>query len=181
MRHQAWIGTQLFFVSALFLTANDAGAQAPAQTFAALQSHIKPGLHVTVWTDDDRKITGRLTSVTGNQVEIRRRRWFRLQEPEIFVEASVRRIVHHDSDWNGALIGVGLGTLVTLLANDECDNSGVVCNYIVLLAPSAGLVVGGLIDRAITRTLYVSPRGVRVTLRPVLGRERVGLAAAVRF
>jgi hypothetical protein len=150
--------------------------------FEELQPLVKAGQQVIVWGDDGRKTEGRVVSLTGNQFEIRRRRWFRFrQERLVFAEDSVGRIEHRDSTWNGELLGLGIGSVTTLVAcksiKDPDDWS---CLSWIALAPTVGLLSGQIIDGAINRT-YVSPGGTRVTLLPLLGRERAGLAATLWF
>jgi hypothetical protein len=174
------IGGRFLLLAALVLAANEAAAQAPVQSFADLQPLVKPGQQVIVWGDDGRKTIGRVVSLAGNQLEIQRRRWFR-GERRVFTEQSVGRIENYDSDWNGSLIGVGIGILTAVLLRDGCGENDVFCDYVAILSTPAGYVVGSSIDGAINRTLYVSPGGTRATLLPLLGRERAGLAAAIRF
>ena len=178
------IGGRFLLLAALVLAANEAAAQAPVQSFADLQPLVKPGQQVIVWGDDGRKTIGRVVSLAGNQLEIQRRRLFR-GERRVFTEQSVGRIENHDSDWNGSLIGVGIGILTALTAARLSDGCGEhylnFCDYVAILSTPAGYVVGSSIDGAINRTLYVSPGRTRVTLLPLLGRERAGLAAAIRF
>jgi hypothetical protein len=138
------IGGRLLLLAILVLAANDAAAQAPVESFADLQPLIKEGQQVVIQGDDGRKITGAVVSLTGNQLEIRRERWFGLRpEHLVFMEASVRRIEHKDSDWNGSLIGGGLGLLAGMRLDKECREHDDFCDLVVLLSlrpawPSVG-------------------------------------------
>jgi len=181
------IGRRFLLLAALVLAANDAAAQAPVQSFADLQPLVKPGQQVIVWGDDGRKTTGRVVSLAGNQLEIRRQRRFRFrQERLVLTEGSVGRIEHRDSTWNGALLGAGVGVLMTVLVCKtenyySADPLLRSCLLWISLGPLGGGLVGGAIDGAINRPLYVSAGGSRITLLPLLGRQRAGLAAAIRF
>lgn len=173
------IGRRFLLLVALVLAANEAAAQAPVQSFADLQPLVKPGQQVIVWGDDGGKTTGRVVSLAGNQLEIERWRWFR-RERRVFTEQAVGRIENYDSKRNGALLGVGIGGLITLLVC-AADDWGWSCLPWITLGPLGGGLAGGAIDGAINRPLYVSAGGGRITLLPLLGRERAGLAAAIRF
>ncbi len=179
-------GTILLF-AAMVLAAKDAAAQAPAQSFADLQPLVKVGQQVTVAGDDGRKTTGRFISLTGNQLEIEQSRGFFRRERRIFTEDAVDWIEHRDSTWNGVLLGLGVVASMAVLAckteDYYSDDSPLrSCLVWVSFGPVVGGLIGGGIDGAINRTLYLSPGGTRRgSLVPMLGRERASLAATIRF
>jgi hypothetical protein len=174
------LGGRFVLLGTLLLAASDATAQTPVQSFADLQPLVKTGQQVIVWDDDGRKIKAEVLSLSGNQLEIQRWRWFFRRERQLFTEDSVRRIENPDSTANGGLLGVGVGGLMAAL---RCwaDDWGWACLPWITLAPTAGGFVGAAIDGAVNQPLYVSPRAGGVTLVPLLGRERAGLAARIRF
>ena len=152
-------GCRMTLLMLLVMAANDAAAQTPARSFNDLLSVIKAGQHVTVLDSSGQEVRGAVASLKGSELEIQRRRWRRLlrQERLIFSESSVRRIVHHDSEGNGLLIGLGLGALVGTLLAGKCGEDAVACDYVTILSPVGGLLIGTTIDGAVTRTLYLAP------------------------
>lgn len=173
---------RLVLLAALALTANSAAAQTPAQSFADLQPTVKFGQRLIVKGEDGRTTKGRLVSITGNQLEIRRTRWFFREERRTFTEDSVQRIENRDSTWNGSLIGAGVGGLVMFVSLEvpACNQPDDWSCMPLLLSPIAGWVVGDAIDGAINRPVFVSPRGTGITFWPLLGPARVGLAVTAR-
>ena len=93
-----------------------------------------------------------------------------------------------DSTWNGVLLGLGVVPAIAVpvcRTEDYDSNTSWLRSCLVWVAagPWAGGFIGGWIDEAINRTLYVSPGGTRrtVTLLPMLGLERASLAVTIRF
>jgi hypothetical protein len=92
-----------------------------------------------------------------------------------------------DSLLNGILIGAGVGAIpgVYWLIADPNECTGLCPEDYAAIA--VGAVVGGLIDRAITRkvTAYgpgASSRSARhLLVRPLVGRKRSGVQLAFRF
>lgn len=84
-----------------------------------------------------------------------------------------------DSLLNGILIGAAIGAVpgIYYLIADPNECTGLCPEEYALIA--AGAVVGGLIDRAITRKPAAGSRAVRIA--PVLTRQRKGVQLAVRF
>lgn len=177
------------FAIALVSLAGTVAAQtvAPVQSFADLQPLVRSGQELIVWQNDGRRTRGRVVSVSGDKLELRRppRFWGR-DRHDVYVETAATRIEARDSTWNGMLIGLGLGVLVsvvaTVTANPQDDELSEL-PYVVL-SPLVGPVIGTFIDGAINRTLFVSPAATRVTLRPVVrdtGGRVAGAMATVRF
>jgi hypothetical protein len=93
-----------------------------------------------------------------------------------------------DSLWNGTLIGLGAGIGATMALDAVfCDNGFGGCDtpwaaYVTLglIGASAGAGIDFLIGR--NRTADASEAGkATVRLAPVVGRERKGMVASVRF
>ena len=180
---------EFVFAIAFVLIAGTVAAQmvTPVQSFADLQPLVTSGQEVTVWQNDGRKVRGRVVSLSGDKLELRRPpRFFGRGRQDVYVESATTRIEARDSTVNGELIGVGLGLLVSVVAYrtaDLNDDDMPELPYVVL-SPLAGWFIGEAIDRAINRSLFVSPSAKRVAVRPVVrgkvGRV-VGAMATVRF
>jgi hypothetical protein len=92
-----------------------------------------------------------------------------------------------DSLLNGILIGAGVGAIpgIYWLVVDPNECTGLCTEDYVAIG--VGAVIGGLIDRAITRKATVSEAGVsssstrHLLIRPFVGRKRSGVQLAVRF
>ena len=171
---------RLAVVAALVLLPSGTAAQTPAQSFADLQPHLAPGQQVIVHSSDGRRFQARVVSLTGSQIELLRPRFFRRAERQTLPESSVHRIERRDSTANGAWIGFGIGVLMwagyckTIKSPDEDCLWGI-------FAPTLGMAIGEEIDGRRNEAVYVSPAAPRVTLLPLLGRERAALAVALRF
>jgi len=175
------IGRTLLLLGGLVLAGNEAAAQAPVQSFADLPPLITIGQRVIIRDAEGRRIQGEVVSLSRNQIEIERRRWFR-RERQVFQEASVRRLEHSDSVANGVWIGVGIGALLAVGAcKATADNPDDFSCLSWTLAPTIGGLIGQKIDASRNRALYASTAAPKVTLRLLIGRERAGLAAALRF
>lgn len=172
------IGSRIVLFAIFVLTASGAAAQAPVRSFADLQPTLRLGQRVIVKDDDGRATRGRFASLAGDRLEIRRARWFFREERLTFREESVWVVENDDSDWNGTLIGFGLGIGVMALAVESCTSDECVG---FVLAPVFGAVVGGMIDKAHNRPLYLSPRATSIAVSPLLAPRQVGLAATLRF
>ena len=158
---------------ALLLVGSNASAQTPVQSFTELQPLLKPGQTVFITDSKGDETKGRVVSILGNQIEIKSGR-----VQLTFTEDSVRRIQKDDSTWNGILIGGGIGFLLGAWALKECDDEACLTPGIGALL---GVLVGETIDGGTHRTLFVSPNKTRVSIAPLLGRNRFGLAATIRL
>ena len=176
---------------AWLLLGSDAAAQTPAQSFADLQPLLKPGQRVIVTDAKNVETTGRVVSILGNQLEIDQGR-----RQLVFSEDTVRWIVEDDSNWNGALIGAGVGLVLAVVATlwiseretgflgtgglNEAEVAGALVS-LGLVGIFGGSYLGGQIDGGIHRVLYLSPRKSNASIAPLLGFPRVGVAATIRF
>ncbi len=92
-----------------------------------------------------------------------------------------------DSPLNGILIGAGVGAIpgIYWLVADPNECTGLCPEECAAIA--VGAVVGGLIDRAITRKVTVYEAGAssrssrRLLIGPLVGRKRSGVQLALRF
>ena len=92
-----------------------------------------------------------------------------------------------DSLLNGILIGAGVGAIpgIYWLVADPNECTGLCAEDYVAIG--VGAVVGGLIDRAITRKVIVNEAGTsgsstrHLLIQPVVGRKRSGVQLALQF
>ncbi len=92
-----------------------------------------------------------------------------------------------DSPLNGILIGAGVGAIpgIYWLIADPNECTGLCPEDYAAIA--VGAVVGGLIDRAITRKVTVYEAGAsssssrHLLIGPLVGRKRSGVQLALRF
>lgn len=161
----------LLMLGLLGVSSGDVAAQTMARSFGDLSETVQPGMTVVVDLANGASAAGKVVSLSGDRIEIRRRRWNWRSEQLTLVEGSVRRIDHRDSTWNGELLGFGAGALAAWV---RCKTGGppygvdVGCIWWSVLAPVGGGVAGHVIDRNHRRPLYVAP-GV------------VGVAATIGF
>ena len=161
------------------ILASHTAAQTPVQSFEQLSIQMSPGVSVVVDLGDGRRTTGKVTSISAERIEIRRRRWNFRTERLSFPERAVTRIERRDSTWNGELLGAAAGAAVAwakckATRNNPDDFS---CLYWVPVSPAVGTLIGGAIDRAVRQPLYVASDS-RVHLRPIAGP---GVGATVTF
>ena len=159
-------------VMACLLVRMTAPVAAAAQTdFTGLQ--LKPGKLVRVTESGGTRVTGVLTRVTQESIEI---------EGRPFSPSTVTRIERRgDRLWNGLAIGAAAGLVMAALPNEACfDKSGVEC---ALTGMETGALLGLLVDglhRGYT-TVYRSPGKALVRLAPQVDRRRKGVALSMRF
>ena len=153
----------------------------PAQSFEALRTRLRAGDRIIVRDAEGRTTRGRLSAIAGDRIEIKSWRWrsFRIRQ-RVFTDTAVRRIEFEDRTWNGALIGLGVaGAAIGITC--KADDGGYGCLSVLVLAPPIGAIVGTAVDLLINRPVYEAPGGhASITLSPVLGARRIGLAARAR-
>jgi hypothetical protein len=153
------------------------GQEASVHSFQQLM--LESGQEIHIQPISGRTLSWRVASFDGDQLEVERRRWnFRI-EKRIFTEDSVRRIKAHDSPVNGVLIGTGAGLLGAFVIGATCNELGCVVPFILSIGLGPGL--GKAIDEAMERTIYAPTAGTTVTISPLLGRNRFGVAAQIRL
>jgi hypothetical protein len=160
-------------------TQKPAGSREPSNSFEALPLVFGVGQEVKVRDEAGRTTRGKVVSISDNQLVV-----VRARVEQAFAKEAVRSIDIVDSPWNGALIGaVGsaalLGAWVKNCESGECVQGRM---FPAVIGNLAGILVGGLIDERITKRVYEhQPPTSRVTISPMLGRERIGLVARMRF
>lgn len=162
----------------------EAQTPGPAQSFAALRQTIGKGERVIVVDRQNRRATGEVLSISGDQIEIlstgpgmiglpAARRTFTLDEDD------VRWIGRNDGTWNGQLIGFGSGLLALPLIVAITDSERAQLAALIFAVPIGG-VVGRGVDSRRHQTLYGSLK-TAVVVTASFSRGAVGLQATVAF
>lgn len=170
------------------------GGQPSPTSFEGLQSlpRFQRGVEVIVADEAGTATTGRISSVSSSQLVVThyRSRWFRSPVPEeqTFAGDTVRTIKIVDATMNGKVIGGAAGALLGIAALRAWPDSSAFgrdpSEAVMAVAGIMWLGVGAghLVDKSINQTIYQKPaHAPRVMLVPVLGRERRGVMAQVRF
>jgi hypothetical protein len=161
----------IFVLVLAFSSAAAAEEQAeglPARSFSALQPWLTPGERLIVRDSSGRKTHGRFVSLSGDELEIKRRRWNFRTERRTWTEGTVERIQHEDSRWEGGVVGaaVGLAAVVIMVKSPQCDER---CLPFAGTGVQLGALIGSAIDGSINETLYASPFVSRFSIAPVSG------------
>jgi hypothetical protein len=177
-----------FAAITLLVDPSRAGAQNVATTFDGLRPLVKTGDTVEVTGADGRKTTARVGALTESALTLSVRETDRdgrvkyvpkttLSEKDV----TAIRIVHHDSRWNGALIGLAIGAGPLLLVGPTTGNGGGcgsdfnVCPAVALFTGPIGMGIGAWIDGAHNRRTTVYNRGSsKVRVIPMLSKSVVG-------
>ena len=160
------------FVLALALSSAAAAAEQaeglPARSFSALQPWLTPGERLIVRDSSGRKTHWRFVSLSGDELEMKRRRWNFRSERRTWAEGTVRRIEHEDSRLEGGAIGaaVGIAAAVIIAKSPRCDLR---CLPFIEAAVPVGMLIGEAIDDSINLTLYESPVVSRFGIAPAPG------------
>jgi hypothetical protein len=142
------------------------GKQSATASFDALHAILETGSEVVVRDPAGRKTRGRVSSISDDQIVI------------------------VDSTWNGtfigAAVGVGLAAGISRWEASAVPNSNNLKGLGTLVFGGLSIVVssavGHLIDLSMNAPVYERPSQTpRVSLVPLLGRERIGLMARVHF
>lgn len=168
--------------------------QSPRTSFEELSSlpRFQRGVEIIVTDEAGTTTRGFLSSVSSNQLVVThgQSRGFRSPVPEerAFAGDTISTIKVADGTMNGRVIGGVAGAFLGIAAlrtwpdssafgRDPGDAAMAVAGIMWL-----GVAVGHLADRSINQTIYQKTgRTPRITLVPVLGRERRGMMAQVRF
>lgn len=158
-----------------------------SNSFEALPRILKVGQEVKVRHDAGRATRGKVVSISDTQLVVSRKKWFFRREEQAFAKEAVRSIDIVDSPWYpGAIVGAaaGVGILAAAIefqCSPSCDKTG----SWVIGSMTIGLMstlAGGAMDGLLNKTIYERPPAtLRVTLAPLLGRERIGVMARVHF
>jgi hypothetical protein len=174
--------TAIFVLVLAFSSAAAARQQAqglPARSFTSLQPWLTPGERLIVHDSSGRKTHWRFASVSGDGLEMQRRRWNFRSERRTWAEGTVRRIDHEDSRFEGGAIGVaaGLAAAIMMTKSPRCDER---CVPFIFAAVPIGTVIGKAIDGSINLTLYEAPLVSRREIAPARGSD-VGVILSYRL
>lgn len=160
-------------------------------TFGDLGSRLRVGEMVWVTDVAGRELRGRLTGIAPDGLSLDGGR------PTRLAAADIREVRRRDADpkKNGVLVGLGIGAAlgtawcVGAIADDSGEiDAGVECAEGYTVFPALGALAGLVIDAAIPgrmRVLYrqaatAGGRGLRFSVRPVLGPGTRGVLATLR-
>jgi hypothetical protein len=170
--------------------------QSAMASFDALHAILDTGYEVVVRDSAGRKARGRVSSISDDQIVIFEEGTtplLRLTKSAVerrFPADSVTRIDIVDSTWNGTLIGaaagVGLAFGISRWEESAVPNSNSMKGLGTLVFGGLSIVVssavGHLIDLSMNAPIYERrSQTSRISLVPLLGRERIGLMARVHF
>lgn len=164
-------------------------AQPPVQSFAELQSTLKPGDEVQITDSSGRTTRGRVVRVSMGSLDLTVN-----GRQEELLEATIREVRRRRPDlwWNGALIGAVVGTVAGAAVKQrncgstDCGEGGLVDPGFYVFGAGIGAGAGALIDHSVRRfdTVFVRspPSSVRrFSLSPFLSRGLKGLQLSVTF
>jgi hypothetical protein len=136
----------------------------PGRSFSALQPWLTRGERLIVRDSSGRKTHGRFVSLSGDELEIKRRRWNFRTERRTWTEGTVERIQHEDSRWEGGVVGAAVGlAAVVIMVKSRCDER---CLPFAGTGVQIGALIGSAIDGSINQTLYASPFVSRFSVAP---------------
>jgi len=170
-------------------------AQSTATSFEGLQAALTGGPEVIVRDAEGRKTRGRVSSVSQDQIVIKKNtsailRLFGRSQERTFPADAVTRIEIVDSTWNGALVGAAVAPFVVLgihgveeaAVSDSNDMKGIWTLVLGSMSVVLCIEIGREIDSRINDPIYERPsQQPQVAIGPLLGRGRVGVMARVSF
>ena len=138
---------------------------------------LRPGVGVYVTDATGRRIKGDVTDVSSTGLEITDGR-----DTWTLAESDVRKIERQDPVETGIWIGIGIAVASTYaLCGFEYLGGAEFCYgaaYSFLPAVAAGAGIGWYVDATNHRTIYQKSGSVRLTVSPMVSKERLGAAAA---
>ena len=171
--------------AALILVASAAEAQELAGTFDQLRVLVKPGDTLTVIDVAGQRVRGKVVSLSNSALNLTIS-----GTPRQFLTTDVNTIEKRgpDSLKNGALIGLaiggGIGTVGMLALVSTDDNPGAIAIVGALMYGGIGAGIGAGFDALIEgdRVIYArSGSGARLTIAPIVSRDRKGARVSLRF
>jgi hypothetical protein len=164
-----------------FLLAGMVPANAHAQDksdFSQLQTTLKQNDKLTVTTDAGIEVKGKLISASPDQIVLNLK-----GQPQQIPASKILRVQRkRNGVLLGALIGMGAGILPAVMLSEYTSNEG--GNSAAALVPiGLGAAIGIGVDALLAKnhTMYQRNPNQRLTLSPVLDRNRVGARVAWRF
>ena len=171
-------------ISALLFVSTTAAAQTPADD---IRAQVKDGLRVSVTDDQGRDFKGRIIRLTSDVLTIAKGR-----ERTDIPYTDIVKIDHVDTLKNGALIGLGVGSVmgVLMVLPSDCEPGSFFCgdpgpgNYVAgaLFLGGLGAAVGTGIDALIGGRRNIYQRGGRrISLSPTVRRDGTGAVLSLRW
>jgi hypothetical protein len=143
-------------------------------TFDDLVHRIRQGQTVIVIDQQGGKTRGRVESVSPQTLVVS----YGLSRT--FGPADVRQISKPDQVWDGAIKGAAFGIIPAVLVGAlDCDDC--VPGALAALSIGAGAAVGAAIDALFGPKTVFRSGAPRVSLAPIVGHDRRGVSASLRF
>jgi hypothetical protein len=177
------LATILLASLATLAIAAEAAAQVPVQAFGDLPTVLVTGQRVIAREAGGRTSRGRVVSLSDGTLEIEWRRWIFQRRHRSLSERSVQSISIQDSDWNGTLLGAGVGILAGMVIDEQPCGVVEPCLKPIgaYLGAWIGALIGGAVDRSMNQVVYRSPRREGLRITPIVGTRRVGFTASAAF
>ena len=166
-----------FFESRQAFAQDEASQVDPA--FVQLQNALKVDDKLTITSDNGNKVKGRLIEITDDHILLR------VKNGQQSIAAP--RIVKVGKKKNGVLLGaiIGAGASIpfALAVSSYANNEGGSQASAFLIPVMMGLGIGTGIDALLpsTRTMYDRNSQRRVTVSPVIDRDRMGGRITLKF
>ena len=175
-----------FWLAALCLVVAVPARAQVQPTFDSLPDKVRKGQTVIVVDEGGAQTRGVVEDVSSTKLVVNYGREVvspSLPTTRTFTPVEVNKVLKPGHLWDGAIKGAVIGALPGIIfgLGDECDDCGLAAFTVTWAAIGAGIGVG--ID-ALWGPKTVFRKGQhasRVSLVPIVGRERKGVAAAVRF
>ena len=165
-----------FFESRQALAQDEASQVDPA--LAQLQNTLKIDDTLTVTSDNGNKVKGQLIEITADHILLRVKNGQQsIAAPQIMKVGRRKNGV-----LLGAIIGAGAGFPFALAINSYANNEGASGAYSfvpVIIGLGIGIGIDALIPS--TRTIYDRNSQRRVTVSPVIDRDRLGGRVTLKF
>ena len=162
----------------VILAPSPAPAQTVSTSFEELRQVLKKGRTVVVTDATGQRTRGKVADVSPSSLVVL------TPEARTFTEGTVSEIRATDPVWNGALIGAAIGTGFAMwdyLIDPSEPGNAVAFTIGIGLGSAIGAGIDALVNRG-GKLLYASARPIRrVTISPVLGKDRQGALVSVRF
>jgi hypothetical protein len=160
------------------LAKSPAPAQTVSNSFEELRQVLRKGQTVVVTDATGQRTKGKVTDVSPSSLVVL------TPAARTFTERTVSEIRVTDRVWNGALIGAAIGTGFAMwdyLIDPSEPGNAVVFTVGIGLGSAVGAGIDALVNRG-GKLLYASPRPIpRVTISPVIGKNRQRALVSVRF
>jgi hypothetical protein len=183
MRHRkatAMLAASLFLA---FFESRQAFAQDEASqvdpAFVQLQNALKVDDKLTITSDNGNKVKGRLIEITDDQILLRVKNGQQSIAAPRIVKVGKRK----NGVLLGAIIGAGASIPFALAVSTYAYNEGGSQASAFLIPVMMGLGIGTGIDALLpsTRTMYDRNSQRRVTVSPVIDRDRMGGRVTIKF